>query len=508
MNEPKKKIRKGSIVSAIIVLLGNVLFFLTLWLLQQYDQISFDQCLYQMKTASSGVHFGLLGSIILRVGVFSIAATAAEIFLYMVLSGRVIAWKLRWEKYEAYGKGRFCQVIDKGMGWIAGIFLLLCAIFMLIKLEVVTYVVITSQDSKLIEEQYVDPSDVSLEFPEEKRNLIYIFLESMENTYADTDACSAIETDYIPELTALADEYVSFSNTESMGGPFSYNGTTWTTSAMVSQTAGVPIKVPLISNEYGGSGKFMAGLTTLGEILAEHGYSSTLLLGSDAQFHGKELYFQQHGDYDIVDIGDLKQAGRLDEDYLVWWGFEDEKLFAYAKEEATRLAQTGEPFNLTLLTADSHFPNGYKCRLCENEHDTQYANVLSCSSRQVYAFVTWLQEQPFYENTTIVLSGDHLTMDPLFLEDLDEQYTRTTYNCIINSPIEPVREKNREFATFDMMPTTLAALGVKIEGDRLALGTNLFSAEETLTEIFGYDVLNLELQKNSDFYNKELLEMP
>ena len=98
-------------------------------------------------------------------------------------------------------------------------------------------------------------------------------------------------------------------------------------------------------------------------------------------------------------------------------------------------------------------------------------------------------------------------MDPEFLDEIDENYVRTIYNCIINAPVEPVSKKNRQFGTFDMFPTTLAALGVEIEGNRLGLGTNLFSTEQTLTEQYGFEVLDLELQKNSVFYNTQFLEM-
>ena len=38
-----------------------------------------------------------------------------------------------------------------------------------------------------------------------------------------------------------------------------------------------------------------------------------------------------------------------------------------------------------------------------------------------------------------------------------------------------MKKKNRDFSTLDFFPTTLASLGVQIEGDRLGLGTNLFS---------------------------------
>ena len=61
-----------------------------------------------------------------------------------------------------------------------------------------------------IDDNYVFPSNVELTFPEEKRNLIYIFLESMETTYADKENGGAYDVNYIPELTALAKTYEDF----------------------------------------------------------------------------------------------------------------------------------------------------------------------------------------------------------------------------------------------------------------------------------------------------------
>ena len=278
---------------------------------------------------------------------------------------------------------------------------------------------------------------------------------------------------------------------------------------MAAQTCGVPVKMEVAADEdaYGAGEDFLPGVISLGEILQKQGYSQTLLVGSDAEFHGRKEYFLRHGNYEIVDINSLKEEKRLPEDYDVWWGFEDQKLFAFAKEELTRLAEHNQPFNFTMLTADTHFPDGYQCPLCGSAYQEPYANVLACSSTQVYDFINWIEQQPFYENTTIIISGDHLTMDANFLDDMEENYTRTVYNCILNAPITPVHEKEREFGTFDMFPTTLAAMGVKIEGNRLGLGTNLFSTQKTLTEIYGYERLDEELQKNSEFYNTKILEM-
>ena len=52
-----------------------------------------------------------------------------------------------------------------------------------------------------IEQHYADPDQVQLTFPEEKRNLIYIFLESMENTFAEPEAGGNISK--IVETAAL-----------------------------------------------------------------------------------------------------------------------------------------------------------------------------------------------------------------------------------------------------------------------------------------------------------------
>ena len=51
----------------------------------------------------------------------------------------------------------------------------------------------------------------------------------------------------------------------------------------------------------------------------------------------------------------------------------------------------------------------------------------------------------------------------------------------INAPVENRTDITREYATLDLFPTTLAALGAEIDGNRLGLGTNLFSSDQTLT---------------------------
>ena len=243
----------------------------------------------------------------------------------------------------------------------------------------------------------------------------------------------------------------------------------------------------------------------MGEILEKQGYQNRILMGSDANFGCTSNFYKQHGNFKIEDTTSLKKEGRLPQDYHVFWGFEDKKVFEFAKEDLTEMAKSNQPFCMELVTIDTHTPDGYICDECKHEYDSQYANVISCQSRQVEAFVRWCQKQEWYENTTIVITGDHKSMSEKFFKHLDKTYLRTPYNCFINSVIEPLQSKNRKFAIFDFYPTILASLGVKIKGEHLGLGTNLFSDEKTLLEKYGVKKINSEVTKYSKFYRDILI---
>ena len=331
-----------------------------------------------------------------------------------------------------------------------------------------------------------------------------IFLESMEMTYADKENGGAFKQNVIPELTQLAQENEDFSGkSNKLNGGYSMPGTTWTMGAMFGQTSGLPLNTSIDANGMDTQDSFFPGITTFGDILQNEGYSQTLLIGSEATFGGRKLYFTDHGQYDIMDYDYAHDNGLIPEDYKVWWGYEDEKLFGFAKEKLLELAQQDNPFNLTMLTVDTHFEDGYVCDICPDTFgDNQYANVMACSSRQVKEFVDWVQQQDFAADTTIVISGDHPTMDSDFCEDVDKDYERRVYTTYINAGAEKQTNEKRNYTTFDNFPTTLAAMGVEIEGDRLGLGTNLYSTQQTLTEQFGIEKEEKELKRKSKLLNQ------
>lgn len=367
--------------------------------------------------------------------------------------------------------------------------------------------------TQVYEEEYTPPQNQEYKFPEKKKNLIFIFLESMETSFASVEEGGMMEENFIPYLTELAKENISFSDTEVLGGAHAVPGTTWTAAAMVTQTSGIPLTIPISKSNFGQNNKFLPGAYSLGEILEKEGYNQELMVGSKASYAKRRAYFEQHGNYRIFDyytaIERGEEAGYLPEDYYVWWGFEDQKLFDYAKREILQLHSEGKPFNFTMLTVDTHFTDGYKCELCESNFDNQYANVIRCSDKQLYDFISWIKEQPFYKDTVVVLSGDHLTMDHKYFDRVDEtarERGRRIYNCFINTGKSDEFSKNRTFSTLDIFPTTLAALGVTWGSESLGLGVNLFSGEKTQCEKKGLDTFSYQLASGSDFYSDYIID--
>ena len=145
--------------------------------------------------------------------------------------------------------------------------------------------------------------------------------------------------------------------------------------------------------------------------------------------------------------------------------------------------------------------DGYTSDFCEEVSNDVYLNAIACSSHQVGEFIKWLEKQSFYKDTTIIIVGDHLSMNNYSFNSISN-YERNVYNTFINSSVSSGNTNNREFSTMDYFPTTLASLGVTIEDDRLGLGTNLFSDKKTILEEFGKEEVSRELAKNSRYYNR------
>lgn len=494
--EPEKKERQrarkalGASGRALAVFIGALAVLVcrsVVWVLNTWNNLTMEEIVYHLKMPMEGTNSGMI----------------LDYLLFSALPALITAGVLGLLLYLLRNRKKACRRYLTVLPCLGILVTALSLVYIWNTLEVSAYVKNQHTYSSFIDDNYVDPASVSITFPEQKRNLIYIYLESMETTFSDEANGGAFEEDVIPELTRLSLENENFSGHTTLNGAYSLTGTTWTVGAMFGQTSGLPLLISVEKNSMNSQENFFPGITTLGDILEEAGYRQELLIGSEAAFGGRELYFRQHGNYEMYDYNYSRTHGEIPEDYRVWWGYEDEKLFANARQRLTELAASDQPFNLTMLTVDTHFEDGYVCRLCGDSYgEDQYSNVMACSSRQVAEFVEWIQEQPFYENTTIVISGDHPTMDADYCDNVSEDYGRRVYTAYINAPVTPETDTFREYSTFDAFPTTLASLGCGIQGNRLGLGVNLFSGEETLVERYGVEASNAGLAQKSELMDQ------
>ena len=507
----KNKIETAVMIGVLIFTLAAwILAFLAIWVFTTWRGLRMDEIMFQLRAPLEGTGDGIIMKGVLSSVLPALLITAAV--------GAAYYWSQKRKK----------QNIVLACSTVLSVAVISASLSQTWKrLDLHNYFQNQADESTFIEDNYVDPAKVAITFPEKKRNLIYIYLESMEMTYADTLSGGAFNYNIIPELTDLCREGECFrGEEENLNGGRVLPGTTFTMGGMFAQSAGLPLKIDLgegFTDSRGSFNKmntqdaFFKKVTALGDILQKEGYSNVLMLGSNATFGGRRLYFTSHGDYKIDDYNWAVEQGIIPPDYYVFWGMEDQKLFDAARNELTQLAESGEPFNLTMLTVDTHFEDGYRCELCRDQYPgNNYANVMACSSRQVTELVRWIQQQDFYENTTIILCGDHTTMDSDFCKDVPAQYQRKVYTSILNAAAEcEDPAAYRDYTTLDMFPTTLAALGCGIEGNRLGLGANLYSTEKTLPEKYGFDQTFSEMEKKSgfmieladiDIYDEDLLE--
>ena len=171
--------------------------------------------------------------------------------------------------------------------------------------------------------------------------------------------------------------------------------------------------------------------------------------------------------------------------------------------------------NIQLIRLDPVFEKQDDFKIESLRVDYGGSKILKLTSKELRKYVTTVHNVVIAQKNMKLTNIDNdpiINFSSKFVSDINQKAKygkikkdRRVYNCFINSAIETSNNKNRKFTSMDMFPTTLAVLGVDIDGDRLGLGTNLYADKETLAEKYGYEYIEQELSKNLKFYNKDIL---
>src|SRR5438046_10462800 len=197
---------------------------------------------------------------------------------------------------------------------------------------------------------------------------------------------------------------------------------------------------------------------TLASVLKEHGYNTAAVIGSavlDSRFdlnHGFDFYYD-HFDFNRLlesNLDEMERPGNVVADVTIDWLSKN-----YQKK-----------FFLWMHLYDPHYPYRPPPPYSEQYKDRPYDGEIAFADAQVGRLIEFLKNKSLYQNTLIVLAGDHG-------ERLGEHGEKThgffIYNATLHVPLIihlPGGVHARTVANLvnlaDLMPTVLAALNIQI----------------------------------------------
>ncbi|WP_205341824.1 sulfatase-like hydrolase/transferase [Denitrificimonas caeni] len=309
---------------------------------------------------------------------------------------------------------------------------------------------------------------VNENFVKEPLNLIYVYAESLEETYFNESLFPGL----LPNLNKVRNNAVVFKNVAQV----THSG--WTIAGMVASQCGVPLFSASQGNAMSGMPQFLSGATCMGDVLRRNKYDLSYLGGASLEFAGKGHFYKTHGFSSVQGRAEL--STRLEEaSYQSAWGLYDDSLFAIAKEELAEHTERNNPFALFMLTLDTHHPKGHLSGSCEDHRygdgENAILNIVHCSDKLISDFVNYLQTSGLDKNTLIVIGYDHLAMKNT-ATDLLNQGDRKNMLIMIPPDLQEGIVIDTPSSILDVAATILPLLGFKSE--ELGFGRNILNTKK------------------------------
>lgn len=355
-----------------------------------------------------------------------------------------------------------------------------------IRFKIPQYLLGTFKQNTFIESNYI-AAESSVLFPEHKRNVIVIVMESMEKTFFED-----FSPPLIPFLQNLAKDNLSCTLIEE-------KNLAWTTAGLTGLLLGVPLYTPTKNYYRPEDNQFLPGAESILTVFENNGYAINYISGTNVEFGGIKNIFTSHSqspaiyDQSYFTEQGLAVSGK--------WGLKDLHLYQASKKLLTNIASEEQPFLAVVQTIDTHSVAKSFGDYPEPYNDDRDAFI--AADHMIAEFLGWLEEQPFYTNTTVMIVGDHLYMNN-FLGKQQLTQPRTIYNVFLNTVFDGEADVSQRKATMmDMGPSLLEAIGTELTQSSMALGRSVFSiSTETLVEQYGLAQLTNNLSGYSEFYNK------
>jgi phosphoglycerol transferase len=434
------------IMLVLFVFVVSFFFYLSNWVVSQYgNNVAFGQLLFHVQIgfmANEGVDESIIYSFLLSVVLYTVITTLFFGFLsYLLLKYRPTLKKI---------------------GSLLVILISMICLFQAKENFNLDDYIKTKLGADIFSVLYRNPNDIEFVAPLKPRNLILLYVESLENDFKNIEGKNLIES--IEKLPGL--HVPDFQQAP---------GTNWSIAGMVASQCAIPLKgfAPSDWNVFE-QDLFLPNAVCLSDILHKFGYQQIFLTGPDVEFAGVNKFYRTHHFDQMIGRDEAKQWVTKKNLFTGWGlGLHDDTMLDLAYDIAVKSARSSQPFNLTILTTDNHSPHGMASPRCSvSERQTSFVGAVQCSSRYVSRFVERVLKNKKLENTDIVIMGDHLFMaipeqEPKFSDN------RTLFFKYINS--RKTATARSDMTHFDVAATILDSLGfLQDSTQKFGLGYSVF----------------------------------
>ena len=227
---------------------------------------------------------------------------------------------------------------------------------------------------------------------------------------------------------------------------------------------------------------------SLASILKGQGYYTAVFHANEKEFWNRETMYEALGFDHFFD----ESAFLVNEENSFGWGLTDEAFFEQTLDYLKGLPQ---PFYAKLLTLTNHYPFEIPEQYqyispgeTNNEIVNHYITTVRYLDEALKSFITNLKESGLYDNTIIVMYGDHYGLSESYYEDLaillqEEEITLNRHLDLQRVPFIihlPNQEEGEVVSTvtgqIDMKPTLFNLVGLPVNA-YINFGQDLFAAD-------------------------------
>ncbi len=331
-----------------------------------------------------------------------------------------------------------------------------------------------------------------------KKNLIVIYVESLEETFSKENFFGK----------NLIDEISNLPNSSKVGNYYQIPETGFSIYSLIASQCGVPLlKFGILeARQIGTLKKFLPNLTCIGDILKKNNYKNIILTSDDSRHGGYDVFGKTHGFDEIIDSRKLKDLN-YETSRSAWhryeknWygGIHDNTLYKALIDILKKKKISGENFFISVHTIDTHSPEGYpnpKClyKILKKKEVMNYnfTHSFICSSIYLRKFLNEFNKLKMY-NTNLVIVGDHLFMKTF---DKIPDNERKIFNSFYFD--EQFKIMRNDMNVFDLFPSflNLAGITLKDKNQQAGLGYSIFTSNPK------YKIINIPIKNSSNIYKE------